>query len=100
MTIACSPGSGYGFEIDGTRRPLQVSAVSKDSSSADAGLLKGDLLLMVNGHSIKEAPLGQVQSIISYGMGTPLTVKVARLITKQETKVSKVYNLLYCKEFS
>lgn len=88
MTITCTPGSGYGFEIDGTRRPLQVSAVSKGSSSADAGLLKGDLLVTVNGHSVKEAPLGQVQSIISYGMGTPLTVKVARSITAQETKVS------------
>jgi hypothetical protein len=39
---------------------------------------------MVNGHMVMESPLSVVQAIISYGTGSPLTMKIAR--TNEQSK--------------
>ena len=78
MTVPYSSTSGYGFLIDGSRKPLRVSLVERDSTSQMAGLMADDLLLTVNGHNVKDSILQTVQSIISYSTGSPLTLKVSR----------------------
>lgn len=96
MTVPYSSTSGYGFLIDGSRKPLRVSLVEKDSSSQMAGLMTDDLLLMVNGHNVKDSILQTVQSIISYSTGSPLTLKVARpQISESKAKVSTLYYFIF-----
>ena len=88
MTITCHSDSGYGFELDPAQHPLQVSSLSPGSSAFESGLRKGDLLLMLNGHDVSKAPLVKVKSIMSYTVGSPITIKIARL----DTEKSSIYN--------
>lgn len=91
MTVPYSERTGYGFLIDGSRKPLRISLVERGSMSQEAGLMSGDLLLKVNGHDVREAILQTVQSIISYSTGSPLTLKIARPQEREaEGKVSSI----------
>lgn len=91
MTVPYSERTGYGFLIDGSRKPLRISLVERGSMSQEAGLMSGDLLLKVNGHDVRESILQTVQSIISYSTGSPLTLKIARPQEREaEGKVSSI----------
>ena len=67
-----------GFHIDGSTNPVSVSQVLPQTPAAIAGLLQGDLLVMVNGHNVSDMSLNKVLSIISYCRCSPITIKVLR----------------------
>lgn len=82
MTVRCSRDRTYKFVLDGTHWPTRVATVSPNSPAHRAGLTAGDFLLTVNGRDVIRAPVAQVEAIINYSAGSPLTLKVARLAAK------------------
>lgn len=81
MTVLCPRGQeeDYGFELDGAHWPVRVRRIVKGSPAGLAGMRQGDFFLMLNGHDVLQAPLAQVQAVVSYSAGAALTVKVARV---------------------
>lgn len=57
-------------------------SVTSGSHASHAGLKAGDFLLTVNGRDVIRAPAAQVEAIISYSAGSPLTLRVARVATR------------------
>ena len=68
--------------MDGSQWPTRVASVAPGSYAYRAGLRAGDFLITVNGRDVIQAPVLQVEAIISYSAGSPITLKVARVATK------------------
>ena len=82
MTVRCSRDRTYKFVLDGSNWPTRVDSVASSSPAHHAGLTLGDFLLTVNGRDVVRSPVAQVEAIISYSAGSPLTLKVARVAAK------------------
>lgn len=82
MTVRGTQESGYQFKLDGAQWPARVVSVSSSSHGYCAGLRAGDFLLTVNGRDVIHSPVAQVEAIMSYSSGSPLTLKVARVAVR------------------
>ena len=58
--------------------------------------MKGDFLLTVNGREVVRSPAAQVEAIISYSAGSPLTLKIARVADHGAGGLSTVQNKVLC----
>ena len=98
-------GSSYGLNFHGSC-PVMLASVDPGSPADEAGLMRGDFLVQLNGNDIQRSSEEAVRTIIKYSQGSRLTVRVARphpfpstdylrrraIITLQ----TKVYSIIIC----
>jgi carboxyl-terminal processing protease len=72
------PVTGIGIDIMAEPDGLRVIGVLERSPAADAGLMRGDLIVKVDGTALAGEPAGFGSELISGPAGTPVTLTVLR----------------------
>ena len=78
---------------------VMIAQPYKNSPADKAGLVVGDLLLEVNGESIKGYEVSKVSSMLKGTPGTTLHLKVRKLLTGQEEELTSSGNGSSCRAF-
>jgi carboxyl-terminal processing protease len=74
-----NPNVGIGIYLSGGGdQPIRIDAVLPNSPGAKAGLKAGDLILAVNGTSVKGKTIDQMKQLVGHTKGTVVTLGIQR----------------------
>jgi regulator of sigma E protease len=76
VTPILDPKTGTGFAGWGEENEIEVISAPPDKPAAEAGLEPGDILISVNGQTIRSTP--KLHDVINNTGGTPVTIVYAR----------------------